>query len=80
MWDTINLFSDKNSWFPILSIICIVLVVVIFAFGVFFSPPLSLNMNNMETVKQTMPKVLPNALNTQSGYKMVFIEVLGRSF
>lgn len=45
---TINLFSVKSSWFPILAIICIVLVVLIFAFGVFLSPPLSLNTDNME--------------------------------
>jgi len=56
------------------------LLVLIFGFGVFCSPLLSLNTNNVETVKWTVPKALPNALNTQSGYKMVFIEALGGFF
>lgn len=77
---TINLFSVKNSWFPILAIICMVLVALIFAFGVFLSPPLSLNTDNMEKVKGTIPEVLPNVLNTQSGYRMVFIDALASSF
>lgn len=57
-----------------------VLVVLIFTFGIFFFPPLSLNTNNMETVIWTIPIVLPNAMNMHSGSRMVFIEATGGSF